>query len=45
MLDDAFALTIDLIFQSKKHYCYFPVEGETTSDNLWQLVVDLKKTT
>jgi hypothetical protein len=44
MLDDAFILTIDKIFGNKKQYSSFPIQGEKTYDNLWEYIVDLKKT-
>jgi len=45
MLDDAFALTIDQIFDTRpKHQVAYPVRQEPDDENLWQMVVDLKKT-
>lgn len=42
MLDDAFALTIDQIFDIRRPHSSYSVDGEN-SDNLWIPIVDLKK--
>jgi hypothetical protein len=44
MIDDAFALTLDQIFDSQRRsHSFFPVGGEEDGKNMWQLVVDLRK--
>ena len=43
MLDDAFTLTIDRIFDTVKKGYNYSIENEYSTDNLWQIVVDLKK--
>ena len=43
MLDDAFLLTIDKIFGGKKTHSHFPVHGELNSSNLWDYIVDVRK--
>lgn len=43
MLDDALNLTIDKIFQTNKSNYPYVVENENNNENLWELVVDLKK--
>jgi len=43
MIDNAFSLTIDQIFDVKKKSSNFHVDGEYNHDNLWQFIVDLKK--
>jgi len=44
MLDDAFALTIDQIFDThRRSHSLYPVGKEVDSENLWQTVVDLKR--
>ena len=43
MLDDAFALTIDQIFESRKNHSHFAVSKEEDEENLWDFIVDLKK--
>lgn len=43
MLDDAFALTLDRLFPSTKTVYSYVVENEQNSENLWDLLVDLKK--
>ena len=44
MLDDAFLLTIDKIFGGRKAQSHFAVEGEPNGTNLWEYIVDLRKT-
>ena len=43
MLDDAFSLTIDQVFDIRKTSSHFSLGREEDKDNLWDLVVDLKK--
>jgi hypothetical protein len=43
MLDDAFCLTLDRIFETEKKGYNYSIENEYSTDNLWQLIVDLKK--
>ena len=43
MLDDAFCLTLDRIIGAEKGVYSYVVENEKNSENLWDLVVDLKK--
>lgn len=44
MLDDAFCLTLDRIFETEKKGYNYSIENEYSTDNLWQLIVDLRKT-
>ena len=43
MLDDAFALTIDKMFPPVKNNYLYPMKHESNDDNLWELIVDMKK--
>lgn len=43
MIDDAFELTIDQIFDHRKGGSCFPIRREEDNENLWDLIVDLKK--
>ena len=43
MLDDAFALTLDRLFPSPKTSYSYVVENELSNENLWELLVDLRK--
>jgi hypothetical protein len=43
MLDDAFCLTLDRIFETEKKGYNYSIDNEYSTDNLWQLVVDLRK--
>jgi len=43
MLDDAFCLTLDRLFDTEKKGYNYAIENEYSTDNLWQLVIDLKK--
>ena len=43
MLDDAFSLTLDKVFPSAKtEYCY-TIDTEINGENLWEMLLDLKK--
>ena len=42
MLDDAFVLTLDKIFPSPKASYSYVVENEESSENLWDLLLDLR---
>ena len=42
MLDNAFALTIDQIFEIRKSCSHFSVSHTPDKENMWDLIVDLK---
>ena len=43
MLDDAFCLTIDKLFPTPKTSYAYVVENEPNNENMWELLLDLKK--
>lgn len=43
MIDDAFELTLDKMFPSTKNSYSYVVENEENNENMWNLLVDLKK--
>jgi hypothetical protein len=43
MLDDAFALTIDPIYELRRNTSHFPVGNWCDKENLFDLLLDLKK--
>ena len=44
MLDNAFALTIDQIFEMQpKNKVVYPVSRAADDQNLWEFVVDIKR--
>lgn len=43
MIDNAFELTIDHIFEYRKGNSCFSIKREEDTENLWDFIVDLKK--
>ena len=43
MVDDAFRLTIDQIFEVKKTCSHYPIGSVDDRENLWDMVVDLRR--